>query len=618
MQILSKNFNLPQNTRTINQNGTKTSNPVSPSFKSGKKGITDLLEKKVKNILESGNGGLEDIFANKKKKETFIDVLATLMITASASIARSLGQEKDQKEEAIEIPTLDNLTQEREEKAEHIEFKTVKGRAPQNEKDLQKFIIDNYKDNQIFFDRLKLLFNQYCGANRNNSHIYEGEKISNKTLTSNILEELKANVNNLDEINNIISKYSNLTEIKNTNIKESTVKEEVQTEKTEVAEVLETSKIPTDIETAEAGKTKPSKAKKSNDIKLPKEMEETLKRYPNIKNEFQRILEETENPKVATHKIETLQKILNPEINSENVDYLVTYAIKNLNKKYCNVLDDVLFVYNHLQDSEKVDFFRNLAYKSMSPDAISSYKDIDYTSICFTYYNNFKSAGLSDEDIKELGRKISREHINDININLDTRIFTIKLPERKTLNERFSIINHAFSIINNKPVTLEAHQDEKATKESIVAELKKDFMRHNRVTYKNLVAYLYGRKHEVNYISALDKHQFDDRFDKIISILNNEEIFNSRLFSNHAKLRFIERFVLNRNVEYNTLEDTIKNNVKTFISDLQFALTNGVTVNPYYADIEGEKTGAQITVTGRRLGTIKITLNNENKIHTIL
>ena len=210
-------------------------------------------------------------------------------------------------------------------------------------------------------------------------------------------------------------------------------------------------------------------------------------------------------------------------------------------------------------------------------------------------------------------KDISKSYIDD------ATSFAVTIPGDFSINKKFQTIRNAFEIITSEQTTLSSHEDNEFDKNSLINELKFDFKRNrNRTTYKNIVAYLYGNKHEVNTLKDFDKNQYDVQFEKLISLLNDDKLFNSNLFSNHSKLRFMERYVLTEDSAYTNLARTTKRQVRYFIEALKRELGKGVNITPYYADGTPDKVGIQVRFNDPKFGVVKITLNNEEKMHTII
>jgi hypothetical protein len=172
----------------------------------------------------------------------------------------------------------------------------------------------------------------------------------------------------------------------------------------------------------------------------------------------------------------------------------------------------------------------------------------------------------------------------------------------------------AFSLIKGVDVNLKAEENLFYDKQTIINDLKTDFEAHGKTTYTNIVRYLYGNKHDVNGLKDFDKHQSDYRFNFLINALNNDKLFNPKLFSNHSKLRFIERFVLNQDFGEKKFEHAIRENMRILIENIKDAIKNGVNVTTYSNKYVN---GVQIIIPSEEFGEIKITLDDGQKFHTI-
>lgn len=99
------------------------------------------------------------------------------------------------------------------------------------------------------------------------------------------------------------------------------------------------------------------------------------------------------------------------------------------------------------------------------------------------------------------------------------------------------------------------------------------------------------------------------------NIINDDEIFDGLMSNNHAKIRFISRFVLNRDVDADDLYTTANEAINQLKEDLIEKLNSGCYVFPYEMN---ESNAPSFYLAKSKLGDyIKITLNNQGEIHTI-
>lgn len=528
---------------------------VSPTFKAGNIKIEQELSNAIIDSIKSNKSVIKDIMENPTQKKTFFTVLGSIIVSTAATITQAITG--NNLEEGKEI-TTDSAQTESE-----IKFATIRGKSPQIEKDIMSFTDEHFKDDRISADKIKLLFNEYCAQNRNGAHLLEGRAVDNKTLIKTIFEELKANANDKEQLYAIISKYAALPGVDRVVIS----------------------------------------SKNSDDVQAGSK---------NDDNSTNQSKEQLEQIKTTFSEYESLYKLDN---------FITKQAIKNINKNLYDCTEQIIFIISTLNsEEEKKNFILALANKTVSSEAVKTYNsELRNKGLTFLQYNNFKNLNLDENAIKELTKLIARRHVQDITYNLAPDTFNLKTPGECSINNKFICINNVFELITSKPVTLLSREDAELNKESLLEELKSDFVRKgNRTTYKNIIAYLYGNKHEVNCLNDFEKHQYEENFDKLINLINDDKIFNNNLFSNHSKLRFIERYVLEVNSNPKYLNLTTKKQVRNFIEALKKGLARGVDISPYYADDSKEKVGVQIRFEDPDFGLVKITLNDKTKMHTII
>ena len=76
MQILSKNFILPQNTKNINKNDASSNFSVTPSFKSAKTSIIEGLTQEITKGIKLEGTKLTEILSNPQKRALFFEMQA--------------------------------------------------------------------------------------------------------------------------------------------------------------------------------------------------------------------------------------------------------------------------------------------------------------------------------------------------------------------------------------------------------------------------------------------------------------------------------------------------------------------------------------------------------------
>lgn len=595
MELLRPNFVLDNRIKNITpQQNTNLSR--TPSFRAGKGEVGKELGDYVLKSLNADNSFLKDTFNNPKKRETFLQTLGSIIVATAATLTNILTS-SDEVEETPEIPDksvsveeskIDNssepLTEKIEEekveekpqeplkKENHLEFKTLRGKKPQIETDYIDFVHDKFADNEIVSNKLTLLFNEFCGVNRNNKHLLNDEAIENKVLVQKIFNEIKENADDTDKLSEITSNYLSLAPVENI------VATEVQT--------------PAPVETA------PLEEVVISDAEKEKLLDEELEK---IKTIFTKSPADVA-PKTISKAVSVLKKQFPEDLND----------IENLFDKLSSVEDKKIFIID-------------IANKIVSNIAVKDYLKNDFANkIDFRLYNELKKAEISNSNIKKISDFLMLQYAKDLEITNNKKDFNVKITNDYSINNKFKKIMNLFNLIKSQEITLTSNDKEELNADDIIEELKKDYFRNDgRVTYKNLIAYLYGMKHNIKNLDDFEMRKNEHfngniRFSNLLNTLNNEKIFNNALFSNHSKLRFIERFVLNENFGNKSFDKATREKVRSFIETLKKELSSGITVCSYYADDNCAKIGAQIRFQNPEHEDIIITLNSQGKMHTII
>lgn len=102
--------------------------------------------------------------------------------------------------------------------------------------------------------------------------------------------------------------------------------------------------------------------------------------------------------------------------------------------------------------------------------------------------------------------------------------------------------------------------------------------------------------------------------EKLLTVLNSK-VFDKSIAGLHCKMRFIERFLLQDNVNLSNQKDC-EDYIEAFNSDVKKQLDNNVNIDIFQSGADGSVIAPKFKVNGSKR-TYTITLNNEQKIHTI-
>lgn len=577
MKLLSPNYVLPQQIKVVNTTaGSAYSNSQVPTFKGGKETIMAELSKSIAGSLDSVD--IKVILDNPKLKRDFFATLGTTIVSVAAALTKLLNNDdksavSDKKiiNDRTGVKPSKTVTGNTTEPAKSvIKFNVTRGKSPQIEKDIIDYSTEKLSNNPILLDKVKLLFNKYCGSNRNSSHIQNNEVVANKILIQEIFNKIQANINSPEELNETITYYLALQSVDTHNLSNNIVQKP-------------------EAETA-------SEVEPKIDEKAVKEQQE----------------------RAVKEKVKNLEQLFMEE-NYDLSDSSKKSISLNLRKRYYKNLDKVEEIYKHfLNKEDKQHFLIEISNKRISDEALEKF-DIN-RGINFFDYNNLKLAGANDDDIRSIAPTFVHQFASNLIVINDKNDFDLKV-RTGTINQSFKVVKDVFETVNSQEITLMSKDVEGKVldKDDIIEELRRDYYRHNgRTTYRNLISFLYGSKHNIYSEKDFDKNQYENRFDELISVINDSKIFNTNLFSNHCKFRFIERFVLSEDSGYKKLSTATRNTVRAFIEALRKEFHAGISVNSYHADDNKEKVGAQIKFSGEELANVKITLNNRGQIHTIM
>ncbi len=584
MQILSKNFILPQNTKNIDKKDTSNNFSVTPSFKSAKTRIIEGLTQEITNGIKLEGAKLTEILSNPQKRALFFEILGATIISSVTTIVNltnidSLNNEQTQVEDKnaeSQSQNTENGNTKEQTLSSQIKFDATKGVAPQIEKDFIAFVNENFSSDQITSDRLKLLFNKFAAHNRKGSHVSDGNIVTNKDILAKILFELKEANSEKEKTNEIINKYQSL--------------------------------LKTDSQITPAGKNK-------IEIEISEEIKEILNRYNSIKKKYFEIIESSTTKKEAKERLKSIDNLL-LTITDKHFPEYYEKCINRINTNYSDLLENIAGIINEIEEKDANKLYQIILDKELSASAVENWKQDSKKIRCpFSLYNELVKNNLAPATMKSLSELHYNGVFTDIKINSEYSEIKLSTPNTRSFNYTFSSIKQIFELVTGKKVTLRSQNDIKFNEELLTDELKKDYDKKKKSTYPNIIKYLYGNNFTIYNENSFDYKKMEHRRDLLIDILNNEEVFNPKLFSSHTKLRFLERFVLNEDFGSKTLHYATKTKIRNFIGSLKLEQQDGITIKPY--ESRGGFIGILMIIPTSKMGDIQITLDDNCKIHTI-
>ena len=569
----------------------QTFNPESkagkPVFgaKVNKKVVTDVAGGIFKEL--SGAVQADDLakkiqaqITNPKQKNIFFATVASLITATAAQLTGILTGEtpaentsdiietkKAAKKVSQRVKNSDGDVYEPAVKNAHSEETKLnlsrhKGNAAKFETDLAATMNQISKSMKLQeSDNAKLveIYNKFCGANYKGEHYSpENELRQNKDIAQSLNEELMQ-CGTAEDLKNVVFRYNQYS--------------------------LEPDK--TDSET----------------IKI-------IKDYDNIKEAYTLITQETNGGEKAAH-VESFVKSLNQIPVPKSLKQI---WLKTINGFYTDNLSSLAAVYNEINTgapdlTEK--FLSLLNSKQVSGDALQKWHESAYKYyLNFFEYNAMVKNGIDDNTIKEIAKQKRNTKLHEINIkDKDTFVIT---PPFTYIDRNFYLINNLFQLMQNKDsyTVLNSNEPERCTIDDIKAEITK-----RGDSYPNLKRHL----------TSKDKKYFNKgKMQNLVDLYYGDKM-NQKLFTMHSYLRFIERVVIPAIDGLGGLEDSnyCKTVNKTYIAKvkelrqiLQESFKHPVEIWTYkIGDVKAPQFA--IPMTNSDGDNLIVTINNDNKIHTI-
>lgn len=618
MEVLTSKFILPNNARNVSSQ--RQAVITTPSFKGGKQKVAQNVGNGLLEALIGKGKNIKDIMSNPQDKAKFFSTIGALIVSTAAAIVGL-----DNNDEAVETKNIENVDNtkktktikkekairpEKEIKQNTIKYITKAGKATKIETEYRDFVDTNFNDNKVVRDRLVLLFNKFAGLNRKGSHINNDKVSNNEQILTELLNELKENIDVAENVNTIINKYDALMPINSTTVPAKDLPV-VKTEDVTESKIENSETVTAEMKTTSSDT---QATKKDDKIEIKPEIKEILSRHKNIEYLYEAVLKNSEDKEETRNILAKLDNLLMPSVEI-NPDKLKA-ALKKANKNYSEELLELSDILATLPEYEVEDFYTQLANTTLDKNGLKNWnKNIQNLGITFAQYNELAKANLNEDGLKKIVKFITQHKINTLSVKNGTNNFTISLPGTNPLYKNLNTLKNVFEILKDEEVNLNYQNNIEFNKETLINILENDFNYRGYSSYKNLVKYLYGDKHEIHSTYDFSKHQLDFRFDLIIKLLNNPRIFNPEYFTPHCKLRFLERFVLNEHFGDKSINFATKEKVQDFIEHVKYSLARGVNVNEYTTK-QDHATGIQITIPSKD-DAIKVTLDKEGRFHTI-
>ena len=367
-----------------------------------------------------------------------------------------------------------------------------------------------------------------------------------------------------------------------------------------------------------------------------------LNKYPNLAAKYDTIIQKAAtNPKdeTCTQIIDGTEKILK-YICGLPSRYKKSY-FEVLNNKYSSDLNQIGIIANNLNAGNSVqEFLAELSQNNVTAQILEQwvqYPGFSIEELCMieelsedkkTQIHELKKDGDFKFDI------IKDEEHNNYKYILH---FTNKIP----LSKKLKTISHFHEALYGN---IYIHKDtgskilrEISLKQELLCLINKD---KNLDSVYNILKFIAPDMLENcqnlkdNYSSEknsdLTSSILRTKLEKIISnlninnntrmqdledLINDDQAFGDIIENSHAKLRFVSRFVLNKDISNKDLYEECSKALNKLERDMEFKLNEGCIIFPY---INGDDTAPSFYLNKSKLGNfIKVTLNNNGQIHTI-
>ena len=574
---------------------TQTNLNNSPSFRSKPdinseilSGLTEDVMKELTNTLSSkdAKNKIKAQLSNPQQKKVFFAAVASLITAAAAQITEILTGENTEKkvstERAKKVTTASGDVFETKSNGRSHSIGTYKiyvikhrGMQAEHEVKLLNSISDISKKLQLQgseSNEIIKLYNKFCGINYKGSHDIGGGRVcSNIVIAESLIAEF-TQCKTVGDLHKIIEKYNSFT--------------------------AESKPLSTDVH---------SKNKTIGDEVVA----ELIKPYSHLARIYPSIMAEDKNGK----KIAVINAFIKSINNDSHLKSVKNILFSRTNSNYNEKLYELASIYLELEKSnlDAVNKFTSMiGNRGIAVEALEKWSSVKSKyQFDFFEYNSMVKNGVDDDTIDEIALHKRNTKFNKINV-IDSEKFTIT-PPFLYINKNFYLINNIFKLLhkNDDFVMLQSKEPEIYT----IFDIESEILKHID-SYPNM------RKH----LAVKDKDYFNRG--KMQNLLNlyNGSTANKNLFTMHSYLRFMERVVI-PSIKENFSEEeanycsTINKNYILKVKELRQSINNVFVKRPIevrtYSCNNIKAPQFMIPMMNKSGVNIVITINNDNKIHTI-
>lgn len=340
--------------------------------------------------------------------------------------------------------------------------------------------------------------------------------------------------------------------------------------------------------------------------------------------------------------LDGFEKILQYLLGRDNLPPRERQKYFDLIQGYADNLKEIGIIANNLHEGVTIPEFLNGLKSKCNAELLVKWAQ--YPAFTLEELDNVSTLLSSKQEaihqLKKAGNFTFRKSLDNnarYRFNIEFLNDACVLEEMKTISALYEALNGNIYLHQDKGNNIQRSID---LQESIQEFLDND---KSIVSVYNLLKYIEPEKMNkytlANLQSITDedllnvKSEFKDiihemdinhnpRIKELEYVLNNNELYKNLLSNNHAKLRFVSRFVLKNDINDNELEEMCKKATDSLEQALskKFHYKNSLVFSYALKDKNGKLLGLapSFFLPKCELGTkIKVTLNNSGQIHTI-